>query len=255
MRAAGLTSYLEKPFSTDKCIAIVERVLAEARLRRYKEASRLYISAGGVKAAEDQATGELFAARAKETDATLLFSDVSGFTAMSSKMTAPEVIALMNAYFDALCPVVVDHGGDIDKFIGDAIMAVFEDDPRFDEPHAMRAAKAAWAMQRALDDFNARRRAQDAGAKAVVMRIGVNSGPIVRGDLGSRYVRRDYTCIGDTVNRAQRHESACPLGGVLLSQATYDRLRDRVDVEEIGGIKLKGLTEPVSAYAIKGFRA
>jgi adenylate cyclase len=257
MRAAGLTSYLVKPFSTDKCIAIVERALAEARLRRYKEASRLYISAGGVKAAEQKAAASdvYGTVRAQEIDATLLFSDVSGFTAMSSKMTAAEVIALMNAYFDALCPVVVEHGGDIDKFIGDAIMAVFQDDPRFDEPHALRAARAGWAMQRALDDFNARRREADPEAKPVIMRIGLNAGPLVRGDLGSRFVRRDYTCIGDTVNRAQRHESACPLGGVLLSQTVYDRIHELVEVEEIGGIKLKGLTEPVSAYALKGFKA
>jgi CheY-like chemotaxis protein/class 3 adenylate cyclase len=255
MRAAGLTSYLVKPFSTDKCVAIVERVLAEARLRRYKEASKLYISAGGVRAAEAQAeaSGEMYAARAIEIDATLLFSDVSGFTAMSSTMTAPEVIALMNAYFDEMCPRVVEHGGDIDKFIGDAIMAVFQDDPRFAEPHALRAARAAWAMQRALDGFNERRVAQDPEAKRVVMRIGLNCGPLVRGDLGSRFVRRDFTCIGDTVNRAQRHESACPLGGVLLSQSVYDRIRDRVEVEEIGGIKLKGLAEPVSAYSLLGF--
>jgi len=191
-----------------------------------------------------------------EMDATLLFSDVSGFTAMSSKMSAPQVIALMNAYFDEMCPVIVKLGGDIDKFIGDAIMAVFVEDPRFDpvkEPHVLRAAQAAWGMQRALDVFNERRKAQDPEAKPVIMRIGVNCGPLVRGDLGSRFVRRDYTCIGDTVNRAQRHESACPLGGVLLSQTAYDRIKDHVTVEEITGIKLKGLDKPVSAYAIKGF--
>ncbi|MBI2391989.1 MAG: response regulator [Deltaproteobacteria bacterium] len=254
MRAAGLTSYLVKPFSVDKCIAIVERVLAEARLRRYKEASRLYISAGGVRAAEDQAKGAMFAARAFEIDATLLFSDLSGFTSMSSKMTAPEVIALMNAYFDEMCPVIVDAGGDIDKFIGDAIMAVFQDDVRFDEPHALRAARAAWNMQRALDRFNARRREDDPEVKPVVMRIGLNCGPLVRGDLGSRYVRRDFTCIGDTVNRAQRHESACPLGGVLLSQLVYDRLHDRVIAKELPGIKLKGIEQPVSGWVLEGFR-
>jgi CheY-like chemotaxis protein/class 3 adenylate cyclase len=254
MRAAGLTSYLVKPFGADKCIAIVERVLAEARLRRYKEASRLYISAGGVRAAEEQAKGAMFAARAFEIDATLLFSDLSGFTNMSSKMTAPEVIALMNAYFDEMCPVIVDLGGDIDKFIGDAIMAVFQDDARYEEPHVLRAARAAFGMQRALDRFNARRGEADPDAKPVVMRIGVNCGSLVRGDLGSRYVRRDFTCIGDTVNRAQRHESACPLGGVLLSQAAYDRLHDRVIAKELPGIKLKGLDQPVSGWVLEGFR-
>ena len=253
MRAAGLTSYLVKPFSTDKCIAICERVLAEARLRRYKEASRLYISAGGVRAAEDQARGEMFAARAMEIDATLLFSDVSGFTAMSAKMTPPQVIALMNAYFDEMCPVVVEHGGDIDKFIGDAIMAIFSDDARWEEPHALRAARAAFGMQRALDRFNARRLEVDPHAKTIAMRVGLNAGPIVRGDLGSRFVRRDFTCIGVTVNRANRHESMAPLNGVLLSQSVYERIASHVVVKEVTGIKLKGLTDPVSGYVLEGF--
>lgn len=249
MRAAGLTSYLVKPFGTDKCIAIVERVLAETRLARYKEASRLYISEGAVRAAEELSkAGALGEVRAREVDATLLFSDISGFTAMSTRMRPAEVVAILNASFDALCIVIKQHGGDIDKFIGDAIMAVFEDRPELDDPHPLRAAKAAWGMQRALDDFNAGRESP------LVMRIGLNSGPIVRGDIGSRFVRRDYTCIGDVVNRAQRHESKCPLGGVLLSADTYRRIADRVLVEEMTGITLKGIDHPVSAFVLHGLR-
>ncbi|MCA9627509.1 MAG: response regulator [Myxococcales bacterium] len=248
MRAAGLTSYLVKPFTTDKCIAIVERVLAEARLARYKEASRLYISEGAVQAAEElSVSGEPYAIRAKEVDATLLFSDISGFTSMSSRMTPAEVVAILNEAFDALCVVIKEQGGDIDKFIGDAIMAVFEERPDFDEPHPLRATRAAWGMQQALTRFNADRE------PPLVMRIGLNSGPIVRGDIGSRFVRRDYTCIGDAVNRAQRHESKAPLGGVLLSQDTYSRVRELVITEEMPGIQLKGISEPVSGYILKGF--
>jgi CheY-like chemotaxis protein/class 3 adenylate cyclase len=249
MRAAGLTSYLVKPFTTDKCIAIVERVLAESRLARYKEGSRLYLSEGAVKAAEALSQSkEMGETRAKEVDATLLFSDISGFTAMSAEMSPREVVDVLNASFDALCVVIRDLGGDIDKFIGDAIMAVFEDRPEFDEPHALRAAQAAWKMQRALDEFNAAR------PKQLVMRIGLNCGPIVRGDIGSRYVRRDYTCIGDVVNRAQRHESKCPLGGVLLSRDVHARIASQVEVEEMTGIMLKGIKEPQSAYVLLGFK-
>jgi CheY-like chemotaxis protein/class 3 adenylate cyclase len=251
MRAAGLTSYLVKPFGTDKCIAIVERVLAEARLARYKQASRLYISEGAVKAAEEMSLtagdgmGEI---RAKEVDATLLFSDISGFTNMSSKMSPSEVVAVLNEAFDALCIVIKEQGGDIDKFIGDAIMAVFEDRPELDEPHALRAARAAWAMQESLTRFNATRE------KPLVMRIGLNTGQVVRGDIGSRFVRRDYTCIGDVVNRAQRHEAKAPLGGVLMSPAMYERIKDLVLVEEMTGIELKGIDTPQTAYVLKGFR-
>jgi adenylate cyclase len=249
MRAAGLTSYLVKPFSTDKCIAIVERVLAETRLARYKEASRLYISEGAVRAAEELSmSGGLGEVRAKEVDATLLFSDISGFTSMSSKMTPGEVVAILNEAFDALCVVIKNQGGDIDKFIGDAIMAVFEDRPEFDEEHALRAARAAWGMQMSLKEFNSRR------AKPLVMRIGLNAGDVVRGDIGSRFVRRDYTCIGDVVNRAQRHESKAPLGGVLMSPSVYQRISEHVIVEEMTGLTFKGIDEPQSAYVLKGFR-
>ena len=143
---------------------------------------------------------------------------------------------------------VLQHHGVVDKFIGDAIMAVFEQRTDFDEPHAVRATRAAWGMQQALTVFNAER------DPPLVMRIGLNSGPIVRGDIGSRFVRRDYTCIGDAVNRAQRHESSAPLGGVLLSQDTYDRVGDLVITEEMPGIKLKGIDQPVSGYVLKGFK-
>ena len=250
MRAAGLNSYLVKPFGTDKCIALVERVLAEKRLARYKEASRLYQSQAAVEAAEALAlSGDLGKVTAEEVDATLLFSDISGFTNMSSKMKPAEVVAILNESFDALCIQIRELGGDIDKFIGDAIMAVFVDKPQFDEPHTLRAARAAWAMQQALIAYNASRQ----GEPPLIMRIGLNCGTVVRGDIGSRFVRRDRTCIGDVVNRAQRHESKAPLGGVLLSADLYARIKAHVIVEEMTGITLKGIDHPVSAYVLKGF--
>ncbi len=247
MRAAGLTAYLVKPFSADKCVAMVERMLAERRLRAYKSASRLYISKAAVRAAEAQADGELFSFRADQGDISVLFSDLVGFTSMSSTMQAPQVVEILNGYFDAMCPVIQSRGGDIDKFIGDAIMAVFQDDPAIDESHALRAATAAWEMQRALDIFNASSDGPD-----LRMRIGVNSGPCVRGDIGSRFVRRDYTVIGDTVNRAQRYESMAPKGSVLLSADTYALVRDHVRVEPLEGLRLKGIDTPVTGYVLVG---
>ncbi len=247
MRAAGLTAYLVKPFSADKCVAMVERMLAERRLRAYKSASRLYISKAAVRAAEAQAEGELFSFRADEGDISVLFSDLVGFTSMSSTMQAPQVVEILNGYFDAMCPVIQSRGGDIDKFIGDAIMAVFQDDPATEESHALRAATAAWEMQRALDIFNASSDGPD-----LRMRIGVNSGPCVRGDIGSRFVRRDYTVIGDTVNRAQRYESMAPKGSVLLSADTYALVRDHVRVEPLEGLRLKGIDTPVTGYVLVG---
>jgi adenylate cyclase len=168
---------------------------------------------------------------------------------MRSKMSAREVVDILNASFDALCVVIKDFGGDIDKFIGDAIMAVFEDRPEFDESHALRAVRAGWGMQQSLAKFNEGRE------KPLIMRIGLNCGPLVRGDIGSRVVRRDYTCIGDVVNRAQRHESKCPLGGVLMSHEVFARVKDQVRAEEMTGLQFKGIDAPQTAYVLKGFES
>lgn len=246
MRAAGASAYLVKPFAQDKCVAMVERTLAERRLLDYKLASSFYISEGARRAAEERAAaGDITAVRADEREMSVLFSDLVGFTQMSSKLGPREVIELLNDYFDVMCPIVKAENGDIDKFIGDAIMAVFDLGPGWDEP-AERAVRAALAMQGSMEDFNRGRPVQ------LKMRIGINTGPLVRGDLGSRVVRRDYTVIGDTVNRANRYEARAPHGGVLISQSTYDKLAEIVTVEQVHGLELKGVTEPVTAYSVLG---
>jgi CheY-like chemotaxis protein/class 3 adenylate cyclase len=244
MRAAGASAYLVKPFSQDKCIALVERTLAERRLLAYKEASALYISEGARAAAEDRAArGEALAFRADERTVSVMFSDLVGFTPLSASLTPAELIALLNAYFDVMCPIVKHHGGDIDKFIGDAIMAVF-DEVRGQPPAPVRATRAGLAMQAAMAAFNA------ALVRPLAMRIGINTGPVVRGDLGARVVRRDYTVIGDTVNQANRYESRCPPGGVLVSASTRAALGDRATVSELAGLELKGVGQPVTGYVV-----
>ncbi len=244
MRAAGASAYLVKPFAQDKCIATVERTLAERKLLSYKEASAVYISDGARRAAEERAAaGDLGAVRADERVMSVVFSDLVGFTPMSAGLTPRELITLLNAYFDVMCPLIKDEHGDIDKFIGDAIMAVF-DEVRGAAPPPERAVRAALAMQVAMAQFNA------AHGTQMAMRIGVNTGPLVRGDLGSRVVRRDYTVIGDTVNRANRSESKCQPGGVLISASTREALGALVTVEEVHGLTLKGVAEPVNAFQV-----
>ena len=245
MRAAGASAYLVKPFSQDKCIAMVERTLAERRLIAYKQASALFISEGARAAAEERALrGEVLEQRADERAASIMFSDLVGFTPMSATMTPPELISVLNEYFDVMCPIVKQHGGDIDKFIGDAIMAVFEEQ-RGSAPAAERATRAALAMQAAMPAFNEGR------SHALSMRIGINTGTVVRGDLGSRVVRRDYTVIGDCVNQANRYEAKCPHGKVLVSASTRAVLGDRAVATEMHGLQLKGVAEPVTGYVIE----
>jgi CheY-like chemotaxis protein/class 3 adenylate cyclase len=249
MRAAGASAYLVKPFSQDKCVALVERTLAERRLIAYKEASSLFISEGARQAAEERAsTGTTLAFRADERVVAVMFSDLVGFTPMSSALTPIELITLLNDYFDVMCPIVKELGGDIDKFIGDAIMAIFEEQ-RGQEPAPVRAARAGLAMQAAMTVFNAGR------PVPLVMRIGINTGPVVRGDLGSRVVRRDYTVIGDTVNQANRYEARCPPGEVLVSRSTRDAIADLASLREVTGLSLKGVAEPVTAYVVEAMEA
>jgi DNA-binding response OmpR family regulator len=245
MRAAGLTTYLVKPFSVDKCVAMVERLLAERRLRAYKEASRLYISEGAVRAAEAVAAQhDASHIRADERQVAVLFSDICGFTAMSQKMAPRDVVELLNGIFDRLCPALKDEGGDIDKFIGDAIMAVFEEQTD-SECAALRAVRAALEMQKRMVEIAAEQ------ARPLQIRVGVNVGMVVRGDIGSRHVRRDYTVIGDVVNRAQRFESMAPKGGVLVGENTYNMTRDKIEYEIVRGLQLKGIDKPIDGWVAK----
>ncbi|MEO8706839.1 MAG: response regulator [Kofleriaceae bacterium] len=245
MRAAGASAYLVKPFSQDKCIALVERTLAERRLIAYKEASSLFISEGARQAAEERASsGMMLAFRADERQVAVMFSDLVGFTPMSATLTPIQLISLLNDYFDVMCPIVKQFGGDIDKFIGDAIMAIFED-ARGQESPSIRATRAALGMQAAMAPFNEGRSIK------LAMRIGINTGPVIRGDLGSKVFRRDYTVIGDTVNQANRYEARCPPGEVLVSRSTRGALGERARVREVTGLQLKGVAEPVTAYVVE----
>ncbi len=244
MRAAGASAYLVKPFAQDKCIATVERTLAEKRLLDYKIASSVYISQGAQEAAEARAlSGELDSVRATEENLSVLFSDLAGFTALSMGLSPHDLIVLLNEYFDRMCPIIVHHGGDIDKFIGDAIMAVFPQLPG-QAPPAQRATRAAMEMQEQMPSFNEGR------ANPLSMRIGVNTGPVVRGDLGARVVRRDYTVIGDTVNRANRYEMNCPVGAVLISESTKEALGNQATTVAHPGLVLKGVDTPVTGYEV-----
>ena len=241
MRAAGLQSYLVKPFGADKCIAVVERLIAEARLRRYKAASKVYLSEAAVRAAER--AHDLGEVRADERVMSVMFCDICGFTTMSSRLKPREVVDLLNQFFDLLCPILKQEQADIDKFIGDCIMAVFEELADAD-PAPMRAARAGLRMQQALAQ------AAESLLPGLSMRVGINTGPLVRGDLGSRFVRRDYTVIGDVVNRAQRLEAAAPRGGVLVSQSTFEILGTGARGQPVV-VNLKGVAEPVTAYLLE----
>ena len=160
-------------------------------------------------------------------NATILFSDIRGFTNMSAKMSPHEVTEMLEDYFERLVPIIFKHHGTIDKFVGDAIMAIFGS-PDADELHHLHAVQAALDMQQAMQEVNAAR--QSRGKPAGELGIGAHCGEVVHGLIGTPE-RLEFTAIGDTVNRASRYCDGAPGGAVLISPQLYQWVWDQVEVE------------------------
>lgn len=177
------------------------------------------------------------AMQSREAEITVLFADLVGFTSMSERLTAPEITALLNQVFEVLTDQVFDHGGTLDKYNGDEIVAFFGA-PQEQEDHPERAVRCCLHMQTALERFNDGR---DDGDNALRMRIGVNTGLATVGDVGHPE-RRDYTVIGDSVNTAKRLESTvCEPGQVVVGPRTRELLeKSGLRFLELGPVPLKG---------------
>jgi len=175
-------------------------------------------------------------------EASILFADLQGFTSFSEAHNPQEVTAMLNEYFtSAIPPVVKRFGGEVDRIIGDALMAIFN--IRGDQPdHALQAARAALAIQRITAEI-----ARD-HPNWPRFRVGVNTGDAAVGLLGTAG-GRTYTAIGDAVNLAARLEGAAPVGGVVIGPETARRIPS-ANLEPMGPIQVKGRTEPVEVYRL-----
>ena len=172
---------------------------------------------------------------------TVLFADISGFTALSETLDAEDVATTMNALWQVVDAAIINHGGMVDKHIGDAVMALWgaqtarEDDPE-------RAIRGALAVQAALHEFRQRH------SLHLAMRIGINTGPVLLGHVGSN---AEFTAIGDAVNLASRLEHAAPIGGILISHDTYLNVRGLFEMQTLEPIVIKGKAAPVQTYLIE----
>lgn len=174
---------------------------------------------------------------------TVLFADVSGFTAMSEFMDAEDVSDTMNALWQRLDAVILRHGGKIDKHIGDALMAWWGAEAAR-EDDSEQAIRAALAMQAEVSS-------SESAEASLRMRIGLNTGPVLLGAVGTT---GEFTAMGDTVNLASRLEHAAPVGGVLISRDTYRYVRGVFDVTPQPPLQVKGKREPVQTYLVNGAR-
>lgn len=181
---------------------------------------------------------------------TVFFSDIRGFTPMSEKLTAEEVVHILNEYFTEMTAIIFKRQGYLDKFMGDAIMALYG--APLDVPdHAEQAVMAALEMAQKMKELQAKWRME--GKLEVNIGIGINTGEVVVGNIGSNE-RMEYTAIGDNVNLTQRLESVAEKGQILISGATYERVKHKVEAVMLDPIKVKGKTDKVIAYSLQGLK-
>ncbi len=180
------------------------------------------------------------------TNVTMLFSDVRGFTTMSEKLVPQVVVQILNEYFADMTPIVFEHQGMLDKYMGDGLMALFGV-PYESEDAAVNAVSAAVAMQRRMESVNRDLRAID--LSEIAIGIGINTGPVTVGYIGSEE-RTDYTAIGDAVNLAARLEKQALGEQIIVSRSTYDALGGKFPVRPAGEILVKGKMLPVQIYEV-----
>jgi adenylate cyclase len=227
---------------------VVAHYLLEERQRKWvTEIFGKYVSDSVAKEILAKTTREAIHLRGNRREITTLFADIRGFTRISEKLKPEEVVAMLNHYLTGMTDVVFANGGTVDKYIGDAIMAVWNA-PLEQTEHALFAVKAALAMQAAATEL-----AKKAHIPAVKYGIGINTGPAVVGSIGSER-RLDYTVIGDSVNLASRLCGQAGPGQVLIGENTYELVKDSIDAKRLEKIKVKGKEEAVVVYEVLGLK-
>lgn len=184
----------------------------------------------------------------KKANVTVLFADIRGFTSMSEKLSADEVSVILNEYFTEIEPIVSRHNGVINKFIGDAVMAIFGE-PIQDGNHPKNAVRCACEMLDKVKELQAKW--LDEGKPKIEIGIGINTGEAFVGNIGSEK-RMEYTVIGDMVNLASRIESNNKVykTNLLISSSTYSSVRSIVDVVKISNVKIRGKEKTLDLYEV-----
>ena len=186
----------------------------------------------------------------EKREVTSFFSDVAGFTSIAEGLSPEDLVNLLNAYLSRMTEIILSSGGTLDKYEGDAIIA-FWNAPLDQPDHALRACRAALACQKKLQELTPDFKEQF--GHELAMRIGLNSGPAVVGNMGSSR-RFDYTAMGDTVNLASRLEGACKQYKVpiLVGEGTFEKIKEDILCLEVDMIRVVGKKNPVRIFEIIG---
>ena len=214
-----------------------EMIEGLAERERLREAFGTYLD----KEVAEYILSEGFSEEGEELEVSVLFCDIRDFTALAASMDAKEVVAALNGLFEAVVPIVARHGGHVDKFEGDGLLAVFGAPENYPD-HADRSVRAACEMAAAVND-------EDAAGERIRIGVGINTGPVVAGAIGGAG-RLNFSVIGDPVNVASRVEELTRTldASVLITERTREKLSDEFETTELGPQELKGVEEPVTVH-------
>jgi adenylate cyclase len=216
---------------------LVQEARRRERLQRYHSPAIVQ----RIMKAGDDAESQLFA---EEVDVTVLFCDIASFTTVCERLSPHDIMSLLNGFLSRMSDVIFQFDGTLDKFIGDELMVVFNS-PFRQPDHALRAARTALGMRKALAVFN-----QELPIIPLEMRIAIASGPSMVGDVGTPQ-RRDFTVLGDAVNTAARLKSAVANPGeIVLSHGTWEQLDGQLPTVLIGPVELRGRSKQVEVYRL-----
>lgn len=224
----------------------MQDLLIEDELRKVIQLFRRYVSPQVVDEILKTTAGAEIDLSGELREVTVLFADIRNFTSIAEQMEPHEVVNLLNTYLGEMTHVVFRYDGTVDKYIGDAIMAVFNA-PVIQTDHALLAVNAAFQIQRAVDTL---RETQP----SIAVGVGINTGPAVLGNIGTE-LHLDYTVIGDAVNVASRLCREAAPGQVLISPGTFKQVCDAVVVEELAARKFKGKAEAIKVYNVTNLRS
>ena len=242
----GADDYLHKPVNP---VLLKARINSSLEKKRLRDQQQELIKRFATSEVADDLRDSGFTLGGRRVQATVMFSDIRGFTALVESQSPEETIELLNTYYTLMFDAISGHGGVVNQMIGDGLMAIFGAPQALDDS-PLAAVRAALDMVEMIELFNVERAALD--KEPIRIGIGIASGEVVAGYTGTQQ-RATYTCIGDTVNLAARLEAHTKVAqrGVLLDGRTRDALGDTVDLEALGDVIFKGKSVAVPVFAVK----
>ena len=245
----GAFDFITKPINFEDLTITMEKTLKHTRqkkdtLKAIKENNilKMYVDENVLNFMGSQEYESTIMAN-ENIEATVMFIDLCGFTAISENTTPDVVVTMLNTYFDVMVKEIIAQEGHIDKFIGDAIMAVFRGDYHLDR--TIDAALAVRHQINKLPNVNSKKQFKPN------VSIGINSGEMISGNIGSSSLKRlDYTVIGDTVNIAARLQDAAKENQILIAEYCYEQVKEAFECKKIGSIDLKNKAQPLVTYEV-----